>query len=189
MPGRLLTALLLVASAQATLAPQMTFDEVVAEAESIVHGVVTARRAGWDAEHAAIWTHYEIEVIETFKGEPASTLTVSEPGGEVDGARMEIVGAPRYRIGDEVTVFAAPTPIGYRRTCGWGQGKFIVVEAPTPSGRAVEASLDGVELIRDPKRSQAGRTVEQSVPASALDGLDFEAFKLRVRDALERTSR
>ena len=173
--------LALVAAASATLVPEMTFEEIAAKSEAIVHGVVTARHASWDSAHASIWTHYQIEVRQTFKGPAEATITVSEPGGEVEGERMEIVGAPRYEIGDEVTVFATTTPIGYRRTCGWGQGKFMVIDAPTPSGRAVRSALDGVELIRDAKAANIAR---RSVPAGALDGLDFEAFKLRIRDAL-----
>jgi len=184
MPARAFLAFAFVAAAHATLVPEMTFREIAADAESIVHGVVTARHSGWDAERAAIWTHYEIDVIETFKGKPGRTLTVSEPGGEADGQRMDVVGAPRYEIGDEVTVFAAPTPIGYRRTCGWGQGKFVVIDAPTPSGRAVQASLPGVELV-----VEKGARPRQGVLATSLDGLDFAAFKLRLRATVAEVSR
>ena len=72
-------------------------------------------------------------------------LTISEPGGDLDGKHMQIVGAPRYEVGEEVVVFASPTPIGYLRTCGWGQGKFEVRPGDGGAAKQVTGMVDGRE--------------------------------------------
>ena len=75
---------------------------------------------------------------------------------------MQIVGTPVYEVGEEVVLFAAPTPIGYRRTCGWGQGRFEVVEqrgVKTVSQGALKADIIGAAKQPTPQRalSAAGR--------------------------------
>jgi hypothetical protein len=177
-PFRSLALLLaaLIAPLQATTVPEMSFDEVVARSAVIVHGKVVRSRSSWDPERTAIWTHYDIQVRTRLKGGPGAIVTVSEPGGEVDGKRMQIVGAPRYEIGDEVVVFATETPIGYLRTCGWGQGKFEVrASREGASQRVVRASPLGVQLMR-PGSAE--------VPVAALDGSNLEAFLEKVRSTL-----
>ncbi len=156
----------------ATTVEELSFDEVVARSAAIVHGKVVGSRTSWDPERVAIWTHYDIQVRAALKGGPGSILTISEPGGEVDGKHMQIAGAPRYQIGEEVVVFAAETPIGYLRTCGWGQGKFQVLPAAgAASGRVVQRAPLTVRTL-----STGG---ERAV--SPDDGRDLAAFLARVR--------
>lgn len=162
---------------EATTVERLSFGRIVAGAEAIIHGKVVRARTAWDAERTTIWTHYDIQVKSTLKGRPGAILTVSEPGGEIDGKHMQVVGAPRYQVGDEVVVFAAPTATGLLRTCGWGQGKFEVkASLASPSGRAVRAGAGNVTLV-DP----ANRADEKAVPAAAFDGADLATFLDRIR--------
>ena len=171
-------ALLLAASLPlaATTVEELSFDEIVASSSSIVHGKVVRSWAEWDPERTAIWTHYQIQVQDALKGGAGSMLTLSEPGGEIGGQHVQVVGAPRYEIGEEVVVFAAPTARGYLRTCGWGQGKFTVrPSAGAPSGRLVRSGAAGIELV-DSAPASAG-----AEPAIRLDGSDLGSFLSRVR--------
>lgn len=115
----------------ATTVLRQDLSQLTAGSETVVHGEVVRRWSAWDDQQTAIWTHYEIEVAEAWKGAPGKTVTISEPGGEVDGVRMAVPGAPTYLIGEKVVVFAVRTPVGYLRTCGWGQGRYAV----EPDGR------------------------------------------------------
>ncbi len=180
MPFRTsLAAILLLSWTQlsATTVEKLSFTEVVATASAIVHGQVVRSWPSWDPDHTAIWTHYEIRIQDALKGRPASILTISEPGGDLDGKHMQIVGAPRYEVGEEVVVFAAPTAIGYLRTCGWGQGKFAVRQANySPSGRVVRSGAAGLQLVEAAKPPAT-----PVLAAIALDGSDLDAFLSRVR--------
>jgi len=136
---------------------------------------VAAVRVAWDAEHENIWTHYQIVLDEVLKGSPGRTLEIQEPGGELDGIRMEIIGTPRYELGEEVVVFAASTPAGLR-TCGWGPGRFVV--AGGPGQRRVRNDLGNVQLTApaQPARHRAAAARDE-----ALD-----VFKQRVREEVRR---
>ena len=170
----------LLASLGATTVPEMSFDEVVARSSAIVHGKVVRSWSSWDPQRTAIWTHYDVQVRTALKGGAGSIVTISEPGGEVDGKHMQIAGAPRYTVGEEVVVFATSTPIGYLRTSGWGQGKFEVRPAEgVGSRRVVRAGRLGVRLLES-SNSRQGRAV------GALDGSDLESFFDSVRDAMAR---
>jgi hypothetical protein len=161
----------------ATTVAAMMFDEMVAESAAIVQGRVVRSWASWDPDRTAIWTHYEIRVEAALKGKAGSTMIISEPGGELDGKHMQVVGAPHYEVGEEAVVFAAPTPVGYLRTCGWGQGKFAVRAArDSASGRIVRSAALGVTLVGPAKSPAAG-----AKSAASYDGADLDAFLSRVR--------
>jgi hypothetical protein len=171
-----LLAAALLAPIRATTVPEMSFEEVVASSAAIVHGKVVRSWTSWDPERTAIWTHYAIQVKTQLKGGPGTVVTISEPGGELDGKHMLIAGAPRYEVGEEVVVFASETPIGYLRTCGWGQGKFEVRRTAPGERAVVRASPLGVRLLA----AKDG----DSAPAAALDGSQLEPFFSRVREVM-----
>jgi hypothetical protein len=102
--------------------PRYTLEELPAHSEFIVHGRIAASRVAWDAKHKYIWTHYDVAVIENIRGGLAA-ITVSEPGGSLDGVNQQFSGAVAYTAGEEVVLFLYRTPIGYLRTTGGPQGK------------------------------------------------------------------
>ncbi|MBI1356668.1 MAG: hypothetical protein GC160_20200 [Acidobacteria bacterium] len=166
----------------ATLVPEVGFETLVADSEAIVHGTVVRSWTAWDEGHAAIWTHYEVRVASWLKGSPASTIRISEPGGSVGGVHTQIVGAPRYAVGEEIVVFAHRTPIGYLRTSGWSQGKFVVSAGGSGSGNAsgkiVSSVRTGAQIV------SAAQPVK--TPLSSLDRSDLAQFLARVRAEVAR---
>lgn len=104
------------------VAPPYTLDELVAHSEFIVHGRIAASRVAWDAKHKYIWTHYNVAVIESIRGD-ATAIVVSEPGGSLDGVNQQFSGAVPYAAGEELVLFLYRTPVGYLRTTGGPQGK------------------------------------------------------------------
>jgi hypothetical protein len=123
---------------------RVSLEDTVAQAEWIVEGDVVRNWCGWDSGRHMIWTHTEIAVRDRWKGSAGSNLTVSEPGGAVDGYAMDVVGMVRYRTGEHVVAFLYRTPIGFIRTVGLGQGKLVVdehnvVHANVPDSMLVSA--------------------------------------------------
>lgn len=170
----LLTGLFLAAPLWGTMAPRLSLEEMARDAEYVVHGTVARSWSAWDSGHHAIWTHYEINVAEALKG-TATTVTVSEPGGIVGDTGMMIAGAPTYESGDEVILLLHQTPIGYLRTSGWGQGKFLV--SKEGSMKTVRTAPLGVQLV--------ARGGGPATPrATALDGAGIDAFKSHLRSVI-----
>ncbi len=99
---------------------RISLEQTVAQAEWIVDGDVVSNWCAWDSTHRFIWTHTEIAVRDRWKGSAGPTITVSEPGGVVNGMGLSIAGMVRYTPGEHVVVFLYRTPIGLIRTVGLG---------------------------------------------------------------------
>jgi hypothetical protein len=120
--------LLLVCSAGATSVPRISFNEMTDQSEVIATGRITRTWSDWDPTHQYIWTHYQMTVGSTYKGQGVETIEISEPGGVVGNMGMDVAGAVRYGVGDNVLVFLQRMPNGYLRTTGWGQGQYRIDE-------------------------------------------------------------
>jgi hypothetical protein len=151
--------------AGAAVYPQFSLENLVDRSPTIVEGRVTRSFAAWDPDHKYIWTHYELQVSDRLRG-GAQTVTVSEPGGRLDGINMMSSGAQPYVNGEHVLLFMFKTPIGYWRTQGGGQGKFTVgVDGRVASGARI------MELNGTP----AGTNL------SSVDRMELSQFKSLVR--------
>jgi hypothetical protein len=139
----------------ATIVPRLAFEQIVSESTKIVHGRVLDSRA--EEVDGIIWTHYRVQVIDPLKGTTENVLTVSEPGGVLNGIGMKVEGSVPFRSGEEDVLFLYQTPIGFWRTTGWSQGKFEVITSA--GGRFVRAAQSGVELSPN-ARAAAGQRVE-----------------------------
>ena len=107
----------------------MTLDEVTAEAQHVVHAVVTDVAAGRD-EAGVPSTWVTFEVVETLKGRHERTFTIKEFGVATplaDGTIMRIAGLPRYEPGEEVVLFLrGASRRGFTSPVGFGQGTYRV---------------------------------------------------------------
>jgi len=157
----------------------MSLGEIAESSERVVHGVVTRKWSAWDDSHRYIWTHYEIQVNDTLKGPVGTRFTISEPGGMVGDIGMNLSGAPEFRVGDEIIVFAYQTPIDYWRVRGYSQGGFMV--NPGAAGLKLVAALapKGLKFVGGPSAEN---------PSIAATGVELGKFKYQVR-ALVNLSR
>ncbi len=156
----------------AGILPRLSVEELIDNSLYVVEGKVGRSWSAWDSKHKYIWTHYEIQVSDTLRGPRSQTITVSEPGGSVDGVNMGTSGTVPYSTGEDVILFLYRTPIGYLRTVGAGQGKFTVGK----DGRA-RANMQGLEFVGPEARGTS---------LSVVDGLSARDFKTRMR-VLTRT--
>ncbi len=159
----------------ATTVPRFSLEELSDRSELVVHGRCLRTWSAWDAEHKLIWTHSEIEVVDSWKGAPGASVIVSEPGGIVDGIGLAIEGVPHHHPGEEMVVFLYRTPIGYWRARGLTQGKFQVTTDRGGVRRVRTQSSDAA--VVDP----AGRQGVGGTDLRRLDGASLEELKTLVR--------
>lgn len=172
----------------ATLVPRMTIEQMMDSSDAVVHGTIARTWSAWDSSHEFIWTHYELRLTESMLGDILDKVVISEPGGTVGNDSMEIVGAPRYRIGEEVVLLTARTPIGYLRTSGWGQGRFDVVADPRTGFKVVRSGLAGIELV-EPAGAASAAALKPGTSPKSLDGLPLDQFKSRIRTLIANRER
>ena len=161
--GLIASALILLPMASATTIARLSFEELTDKSDLVASGTVTRSWTAWDAEHQYIWTHYEMSVAGTLKGNTGRTVEFAEVGGIVDGIALNIVGAVAYQTGEHVMVFLSRQPNGYLRTTGWGQGKYTVDANNRLHG---DASLRQVEVV-----NLSGGTAASST--RSLDGMSL----------------
>ena len=149
--------------------PRFTAEELTAQSQLIIEGNIVRSWTGWDPEHKYIWTHYEVSVTDRLRGSSAATITISEPGGSLDGVHQQVSGAVLYSPGETAVVFLYQTPIGYWRSVGGPQGKFAV------DGRGrVHANLGASDYVETPGKPPG-------TPLALMEGLTVRDFKLRVQ--------
>lgn len=147
-PTRLLPALLLAAlaaappPASATTVVAMDVRALVARSTDIVVGEVTAVRPRWTADRSRIVTEVTVRVTEAVRGE-AAELTIVQPGGELEGYRYTVEGAPIFRRGEETLLFAVRGRDGRPQVSGLSQGKFDIRRDPATGARVLSRALPG----------------------------------------------
>ncbi len=153
------------------MVPRLSLEQLVAGADQIAIGRVIRSSCSWGTDHKYIWTRYEIAVDETLKGAAEKTITISEPGGELDGEVMLVSDSVVYTPGERIAVFLKRYPSGLKRTEGWAQGRFSIdrngmVHAPVldapPEGARPEARVpDGSAPKSTPPRTAGAFSVAQ----------------------------
>jgi hypothetical protein len=111
----------LAAPASASVVRALTPAELTADAALEVTAEVTAVSARWSADRRGL------ETVVTLATDDAArpTLTIVQPGGQLDGARQVIVGMPTYQVGERARFFLQPNADGATwRVYGWTQGKW-----------------------------------------------------------------
>ena len=92
-------------------------DALTQRAGLIVRAIVSGREPKWIGQ--VIYTHYDLQVQETLKGTPRSSVTMAVVGGTFGNVRLVVPGAPELRAGDQLILFGIPlqgqaslTPVG-----------------------------------------------------------------------------
>jgi hypothetical protein len=165
-PAALLAALLLPG---ATL-EKLSLDEMAQKSTAIVRGRVLGSFAA--QRGSIIYTHYRVQVAETWKGADAAELDVVVPGGAVRGLRQTFAGTPRLAPNADYVLFLWTGASGLTRVIGLTQGLFTVTK--TAAGEvafrpaATEAMIDPASgrLVRDEALSLRVADLHQRVSAN-----------------------
>jgi len=140
---------------RAAVVPRYSLEELTQNSALIVHAKVRGSWVAWDERGLYLWTHYRLEPLETIKGAGGGEITVSEPGGTLNGVTMWISDVVQFDQDEEVVVFLYRNPLGYWRVRGFGQGKFTVVESKD-GGKTLHTNLGALQLVETGAATAAG---------------------------------
>jgi len=120
--GLLATAM---AGLHATTLQQLSLNDMIQLSTAIVQGQATL--TGSSFRGSIIYTHYQIQVSEVFKGSPATELDVAVLGGSAQGLRQDYAGSPTLTNGQNYVLFLWTSKSGLTQVIGLSQGLFTVV--------------------------------------------------------------
>lgn len=133
---------------------ELTLGEMVDLSDDIVVGTVVESEAHW--QDKLIVTVATVAVESALKGAPASTVTVTQPGGTavhpVLGVpvHMSASGVALMRPGEEVVLFLRQAPSGHRGVVGGSQGSLRVRHDRETGKRMVPVGPKGLRVVAQP---------------------------------------
>jgi hypothetical protein len=148
---------------------QLDTRELTLDSHDIVVGEIQSVRSYWNTAHTRIFTDVTVHVTRSLKGDAGSTLTLTELGGEVDGARLDVPGCPTFRPGEQTLLFVWRDPQGHAQVNGLAQGKFDIQIDPSTGERTVQRAAPGFGA-RDAKTLRVV-PAGQPLPRLRLDDL------------------
>jgi hypothetical protein len=177
LPATLLAALLLFGPpASATTMLRLDVPELSQNSDTVVHGTVRRVESRWSGDRRRILTDVEIEVTESLKGQPGSTVLVIQPGGKMGDIGQMVHGTASFVPGEEVVVFLERKGASAFQLSGMSQGKYQVRRAAdNPTALAVPEDTQHV-LLLDPDTRQAS--------SAARKTLTLQELKAAIRTAL-----
>ena len=153
------------APVQAATLERLSLDEMITKSTTIVRGTVTS---SWTAyKGAVIYTHYKIQVSESFKGNAKATTEIMVPGGTVNGVQQNFSGSPLLKQGDEFVFFLWTSNTGITWITGLTQGLFSLPAANTTTDRVATRQASR-ELMLDAATSQSVKDAALSMKLSDL---------------------
>jgi hypothetical protein len=172
-------SLLITLSLASVLAPlrgttleQLPLDMMTDQSTAIVRAKVMG--SSGVLRGAEVYTVYQIEIVERWKGANLSNLgQVAVPGGVAGGWRQMVAGAPSLHPGEEYVMFLWTSRSGLTQLMGLSQGLFTVRR--DGAGDAVAMRAAAGELMLD----AGGRAVKDEAVSMKLSDL-----KAQVRRAL-----
>jgi hypothetical protein len=143
---------------------RLTLDDMIAKSTMVVRGRVSD---SWVAmTGAVIYTHYKVQVSESLKGNPGSSVEVMVPGGTLNGRKQSLAGSPVLHRGDEFVFFLWTSRTGITWITGLTQGLFALPGDSTADPMARRAATS--ELMLDPATA---RPVKDAALAMKLSDL------------------
>jgi hypothetical protein len=160
----------------ATVLVPAEFHEIVQGSQVIVHGRVVDVSSDWTEDRFRIETIVTLEAGAYFKGGPGERVTFRVPGGTIGRYRALMVGAPEFRVGDEVVMFLRSEGPSVPQVFGLSQGVFRV-RRELRSGRRVVVPPAPMATSDVPQQVRRGAASRRPVP--------LETFGAQVRTAMD----
>ncbi|MEO5989852.1 MAG: hypothetical protein ABIU54_06895 [Candidatus Eisenbacteria bacterium] len=173
----LMCVALLATAVSATQVTRMDTRTMAQTSSEIVIGKVTGTQAHWNDARTKIVTDVRVEVSESLKGGGSTLLTLTQLGGEVDGARYNVPGCPAFRAGEEVLLFVWRDTQGRAQVNGLAQGKFEIQRDALTGEATVQRALPGL-TVGDAKTLAVRATRGETTPVRLSE------LKTAIREAL-----
>jgi hypothetical protein len=143
---------------------RLSLDDMISRSTTIVRGKVTSSWAAFTG--SVIYTHYQIQVSEQFKGATQNTVEVMTPGGTVKGLSQSFSGSPVLTQGDEFVFFLWTGKNGITWITGLTQGLFSLAGDGATERTATRSASR--ELMLDPDTSRPVKDTALSMKLSDL---------------------
>ena len=144
---------------------RLSLDDMITRSTSIVRGKVAASWAAYTG--SVIYTHYQIQVSEQFKGAPRNSVEVMLPGGTARGLSQSFSGSPVLKQGDEFVFFLWTSKGGITWITGLTQGLFSLPPGDAGTDRMATRAASA-ELMLD---QQTSRPVKDTALTMSLSEL------------------
>ncbi len=157
--------------ASATIMQYLEIEDLTGLSSDVFHGQVISTDTRWNAARTHIYTSVRVRISESFKGATRrdQTITVTQPGGEKDGLRMDYAGRPEFAVGESVALFTIRGKNDDFIVVGLKQGKMRV-----DRGEIVR-DFSGIMLV---ERLSGGRNLRPVTPRSTR--LTMEELRTRI---------
>ena len=143
---------------------QLTMDDLIGKSTAIVRGTVVDSWAALSG--AIIYTHYKVQVSESFKGLRQSSVEIVVAGGVVENLRQSFSGSPTLNKGDQFVFFLWTSRAGLTQIMGLTQGLFAIAPGASTDPMATRAASR--ELMLAPKTAQPVKDAMLSMRLSDL---------------------
>lgn len=137
----------------ASIARHLPLEVMAREAHSVFAGEVVGVRSQVNARRNRIHTFITVRVSRFWKGgRGGEFVTLRVLGGEAEGYRLLVNGAPSFRLNEEVLVFSEGGAGRVPTVLGMAAGKFTVETDPETGERMLFRSLRGLTFHDDEGR-------------------------------------
>jgi len=177
----LLILLLFSLQTGATSVLPVSLQRMSTTAETIFHGTALGNEVRLDPTSGRVATYTTFNVSEVIKGDPGTTHTIKQIGGQLPGSnvRQLIHGVPQFAVGREYVVFLPKaSSLGFASPIGLSQGKFDIRkldgQAIVTNGRALAAMTKAPQqqaLPNLPSAVEAGQLPDQPAGVQLTDFL------------------
>lgn len=132
---------------EASTVRYLPLDEMARVAHSVFTGEVVGVKSQWNARRSRIHTFVTVRVSRFLKGGRGGRLvTLRVLGGEAEGYRLLVSGAPSFRLRERVLVFSEGGAGRVPTVLGLAAGKFTIREDPETGEESLHRSLKGLTL-------------------------------------------
>src|SRR6266700_3066844 len=151
--------------AEASLVLALDTNELTKRADHIAVADVVSVKSEWDQGHKKIHTTIDLSVVESWKGgaQPASHITVVQPGGTVGDIAMVVFGLSQFVPGERALFFLRGQATG-AAVVGMAQGK-RQMHREIPTGKWIIDRADYSGLGRVPLKTPASGVTVTASPA------------------------
>jgi hypothetical protein len=143
-------ALLACLSTPGATLERLSMDDMIVKSTAIVRGKVVGARCAFHGP--MIYTFSSVQVLERWKGLPASTVEVATPGGKANGMQQNFSGAPTLVEGSEYLIFLWTGKNGMTHIIGLSQGVFDLKR--NAQGDLMAMRTASTEMMLDPVTKQ-----------------------------------
>ena len=133
-----LLAAWLAPAVHATTLLQLSLNDMIQQSTMIVQG--TAKPSYSAFRGSIIYTHYQVQVSQVFKGSAGASIDVAVIGGAASGLRQSYAGAPTLIPGQQYVLFLWTSKTGLTQVIGLSQGLFTLVAGANGQPTAMRAA-------------------------------------------------